>query len=67
MVGEATKDVESLWQSSARGVLLRMQENVCTLSVMLRLLVEMLVKGSLSGSVLYKDMHMHGWVVDIAC
>lgn len=60
-----TKDVQSLWQSSSCGVVLRMQENICTLSVMLQLLAEMLVKESLSGSMLYKDMHMHGWVVNI--
>lgn len=60
-----TKDVQSLWQSSACGVVLRMQENTCTLSVMLQLLAEMPVKESLSGSMLYKDMHMHGWVVNI--
>ena len=57
-----TKDAESLWQSSACGVVLRMQGNICTLSAMLQLFVEMVVKESLSGSMLSKDMH--GWVVD---
>lgn len=62
-----TKDVESLWQSSSCGVVLHREENICTPSAMLQLLVEMLVKETLSGSMLYKDMHMRGWVVGIAC
>lgn len=44
----------------ARGVVLCRQENAFKLSG------EILVKGSLSGAMLYEeDAHMHGWVVDV--